>query len=179
MLRLIIALAENFDESTNEFVATNTVMLELEHSLVSLSKWEAKWELPFLNNTDKTQEQVLDYIRMMFSGDEFPEHLLEMLNDKHYEQIKNYIEAKMTATWFSEKKESPSNEIITAELIYYWMIALGIPFDCENWHLNRLLTLIKVCNIKNAPKDKLSAREIGERNRALNEQRRRELNSKG
>jgi hypothetical protein len=179
MLRLTVVTAENFDDSKSEFVASSTVVLDLEHSLVSLSKWEAKWEVPFLNNEKKTDEQVLDYIRMMFSGDEFPEHVLSSFKEEHYQQINAYIEAKMTATWFGNRQEQPSREIVTAELIYYWMIALAIPFECQDWHLNRLLTLIKVCNTKNAPSQKMNSAELAQRNRDLNLQRRKELNSKG
>jgi hypothetical protein len=179
MLRLTVVTAENFDDTVNEFVPASLVTLELEHSLVSLSKWESKWEVPFLNNDKKDNAQVLDYIRMMFSGDVFPEHVLEYFKDEHYQKINHYIEQKMTATWFAEEQPSSSQEVITAELIYYWMIALTIPFECQNWHLNKLLTLIKVCNAKNAPKKKMSGAELAARNRDLNAQRRAELNSKG
>lgn len=180
MLQLKITTgAESFDEAKSEFVSGDGVIIELEHSLVSLSKWESKWEIPFLSTDSKNDEQVLDYIRMMFSGAEFPEHLMELLSPKNITDINDYINAKMTATWFSEEKQPPSNEIVTSELIYYWMITLGVPFECQYWHLNRLLTLIKVCNAKNAPKKKMSQREMAMRNRSLNEQRRKELGTKG
>jgi hypothetical protein len=179
MLRLIVAMTEDFNEEASEFVSSQTVVLELEHSLVSLSKWESKWELPFLGSQEKSNEHVLDYVRMMFSGDVFPEHLIAKLTENNFADINTYINARMSATWFSDEKTTSSREIITAELIYYWMIALGIPFECQDWHLNRLLTLIKVCNVKNAPKKKLTSREIGERQRSLNEQRRKEMNTKG
>ncbi|HEY2455593.1 MAG TPA: hypothetical protein VGI71_23860 [Scandinavium sp.] len=179
MLRLSVTTAEDFDEATNEFVASVSVVLELEHSLVSLSKWESKWEIPFLDATQKTDEQVLDYIRMMHTGSEFPEHVFPKFTERNYEAINKYINAKMTATWFSNSRETNSREIVTAELIYYWMIALGIPFECENWHLNRLLTLIKVCNIKNNSKEKLSPRDLAQQNRELNAQRRASMGSRG
>jgi hypothetical protein len=177
MLRLTVALSESFDESTSEFVVSDKIVLELEHSLVSLSKWESKWEIPFLDNEEKTNEQVLDYVRMMFSGDEFPEHVIEKLESKHFQSINTYINARMTATWFSDQGESASREIITAELIYYWMIALGIPFDCQKWHLNRLLTLIKVCNIKNSPKK--NRRETAEQRRQRNQMMKAKFGTKG
>lgn len=179
MLQLKVTTAEGFNEATNEFVSTGDVVLKLEHSLVSLSKWESKWEIPFLGDKEKTNEQVLDYIMMMFSGDEFPEGVLEHLNATHYKQINDYINAKMTATWFREERHPDNGEIVTSELIYYWMIALGIPFECQYWHLARLLTLIKVCNLKNAPKKKMSRADAIQRQRSLNEQRRRELGTKG
>lgn len=179
MLRLTIVTAEGFDDSKNEFVEYETAMVELEHSLLSLSKWESKWEIPFLGSEEKTDEQVLDYVRMMILGDEITEELLSKFTVKEFDTIKKYINAKMTATTFNETKKETAKEVITAEIIYYWMIALGIPFECETWHLERLLTLIKVCNIKNAPKDKRSARQSAEERRALNEQRRRETGSRG
>lgn len=179
MLRLTITTAESFDERASQFVSSSSTVIELEHSLVSVSKWESKWEIPFLDNQEKTDEQVLDYVRTMFSGDVFPEDVVPKFEVEHFEAINKYINAKMTATWFSEQRQPASREIITAELIYYWMIALGIPFECQNWHLNRLLTLIKVCNIKNAPKKKMSFRDTAQRNRELNAQRRAEMGSKG
>jgi hypothetical protein len=179
MLRLEVTTFEGFDEETQLFVTSASVVLELEHSLVSLSKWESRWELPFLSSEKKTDEQVLDYVRMMFSGDEFPEHVISHTNDEHYEKINEYINAKMTATWFSEERQPASREVVTAELIYYWMISLGIPFECQNWHLNRLLTLIKVCNLKNAPKKRMNPREMLDRQRSLNAQRRADSGSKG
>ena len=179
MLQLKITTAEGFDEAKSEFVSADGDVLELEHSLVSVSKWESKWEIPFLGSEAKTDDQVLDYVRMMFSGAEFPEHLLPHFTAENYTQINDYINAKMSATWFREVRQPPSQEVVTSELIYYWMIALGIPFECQNWHLNRLLTLIKVCNIKNSPDKKMSQREIAQQNRDLNAQRQRELGTSG
>jgi hypothetical protein len=179
VLQLKILAAESFDEATSKFVSPVEAVLELEHSLVSLSAWESKWKIPFLGDKPKTNEQVLDYVIMMFSGTEFSEDLLGKLSDENIKEINDYINDKMTATWFREEKHQDSGEIVTAELIYYWMIALGVPFECQHWHLNRLLTLIKVCNIKNAPKKKLSRAEAIQQQRDLNAQRRRELNTKG
>lgn len=179
MLQLKITTAEGYNEATQEFVCAESFVLELEHSLVSLSKWEAKWEVPFLGAEAKTNEQVLDYVQMMFSGTNFPEKLLDKFTAKNYTEINEYINAKMSATWFNEDHKPVSSESVTSELIYYWMISLGIPFECQHWHLNRLLTLIKVCNIKNAPKKKMSNRDIAQRNRDLNAQRRKELGTSG
>lgn len=179
MLQIVVVIDEDFDESKSQFVASESVTLRLEHSLVSLSKWESKWELPFLKKEEKTTEQVIDYIRMMYLGEDFPEQIVDHLKADHYKAITDYIEANMTATWFHDLKQSQSNETITAELIYYWMIALGIPFECQFWHLNRLMTLIKVCNIKNAPKSKMSRAEARAQQRQLNEERRREMGTRG
>lgn len=178
MLRLIVVTAEGFDETTDEFVAATTVTLELEHSLLSLSKWESQWEIPFLDSTEKTNAQVLDYIRKMCLGD-FPEEIVPKLTRAHFQQINKYIDAKMTASTVRETKSTGARETITAELIYYWMIALGIPFECQHWHLERLLMLIKVCNAKNAPKKRMSQAEAAAERRTLNAQRRQAAGSKG
>lgn len=178
MLQLKVTTAEGYDEVTGTFTDTEYFVLELEHSLHSVSKWESKWKIPFLSSNKKTTEQVLDYIRMMYSGAVFPEEVLPHFRKEHYDEINAYIEDKMTATWFNDKKERPGREIVTAELVYYWMISLGIPFECEHWHFNKLLTLIKVCNLKNSPK-KMSKADAMSQQRMLNEQRRQEMGSKG
>lgn len=179
MLKLYILGTEFLDESNNELVTTEDVVLELEHSLVSLSKWESTWEKPFLGPDKKTIEETIGYIEAMTLTPDVPPETFLRLNNAHFEQVNKYIESKMTATWFSDKPGPASREIVTAELIYYWMVSLNIPFECENWHLNRLFTLIKVCNQKNSPPKKMSRRELAERNRALNAQRKAQLKSKG
>jgi hypothetical protein len=144
-----------------------------------VSKWESKWEIPFLGKTEKTNEQVIDYVRMMFLGDEFPERAIKGLSDENFDAITKYIEADMTATTFGGLQEPPSREVITSELIYYWMTQAGIPFECQYWHLNRLLTLLKICAIKNGPKKRMNLGEARRRQKELNEQRRREMGTKG
>ena len=180
MLQITIPAVEQWDERKQEFVTTKEQTLQLEHSLVSLSKWESKWCKAFLTKQEKTFEETLDYIRCMTITQNVDPEVYNYLTNKNIEEINNYIDAPMTATYFSDDKTAKSSRgQITAELIYYWMIALNIPFECQNWHLNRLLTLIKVCNIKNQPPKKRSKKEIMSRNAALNAARRKQLNTKG
>ena len=180
MLQIVVPASELFDESKREFVYTKEQTLCLEHSLVSLSKWESKWCKAFFSKQEKTYEETIDYIKCMTLTQNVKDEVYLRLTRDNIEQINKYIEAPMTATYFSEDKNSKSSrETVTAELIYYWMIALNIPFECQKWHLNKLLTLIRVCNIKNQPPKKMSKRDIMSRNASLNAARRKRLNSKG
>lgn len=187
MLQITIPAAdaiEEWDEIHEEFIyteSTKEATLCLEHSLVSISKWESKWCKPFLTKEEKTAEETIDYVKCMTLTKNVDPEVYNHLTDDNIMQINRYIDAPMTATWFSEDPNSrkPSREQVTSELIYYWMIALNIPFECQKWHLNRLLTLIRVCNVKNQPPKKMSRKQIMERNRALNAARRKRLNSKG
>lgn len=180
MLRIVIPLAEGFDEEKSEFVTADGFVLDLEHSLLSLSKWESKWEKPFLGYEHKTEDQTLDYIRMMILGQVPPEECFSHLTPENIKDIDAYINAKMTATEFTQYgSTAKNNQVVTAELIYYWMISLGIPFECETWHLNRLLTLIRVCNVQNAPKQKMNKTDTRARQQALNLKRRAEMGTTG
>jgi hypothetical protein len=180
MLRITIPAVEQWDEIKQEFVTRKEQTLSLEHSLVSLSKWESKWCKAFLTKQEKTIEETLDYIKFMTLTQNVDSEVYNYLTNGNISEINEYIEAPMTATYFSDEKTSKtSREQITAELIYYWMIALNIPFECQKWHLNRLLTLIKVCNIKNQPPKKRSKKDIMSQNAALNAARRKQLNTKG
>lgn len=180
MLRITVPAAEFFDEVREEFVYTKEVTLQLEHSLVSLSKWESRWNKAFLGKQEKTDEEILDYVRCMTLTQNVDPEVYTRLSAQNYAAINAYIEAPMTATYFSEDKQSKGNrEVVTSELIYYWMISYNIPVEFQKWHLNRLLTLIRVCNIKNSPPKKRSKRELMRRNAALNAARRNRLGSKG
>ena len=180
MLRITIPATELWDESKDEFINTKGQTLQLEHSLVSLSKWESKWCKPFISKDTKTEEEELDYIRCMTITQNVDPNVYKFIPNDIREEIKEYISAPMTATWFNEDKKGKSDsEQITSELVYYWMIAQNIPFECEKWHLNRLLTLIKVCNIKSQPPKKMSKKALMSRNAALNAARRKQLNTKG
>lgn len=182
MLRVTIPAAEFYNEETEEFYYTQEQTLQLEHSLISLSKWESKWKKPFLQ-AEKTYAESIDYVRCMTITKNVDPMVYFAIPKDVMKQINAYIEDSMTATTFSshapEGKSRINNEIITAELIYYWMVAHQIPFECEKWHLGRLIALIQVCNIKNSPPKKMSRDEILRRNAELNLKRRKELNSKG
>lgn len=181
MLQIIVPLGpEEWDEEKEEFIMPKTQTLRLEHSLVSISKWESKWHRAFLSKKAMTDEETLDYIKCMTLTQNVNPEVYEHITSENVERVREYIEAPMTATVFSDDKNAKRDrEVVTSELIYYWMIALQIPFECRKWHLNRLLTLIKVCNIKNNPPKKRSKRDIMSRNTALNAARRKQLNSRG
>jgi len=183
MLQITVPGTELFDETTNSFIQTKDTQLKLEHSLLSISKWESKWCKPFLGDVKgekRTNLETLDYIKCMTLNTNVPKEVYSALTQENINTISAYINHPMTASRVTDT--SPSNpfrrEIVTSELIYYWMIACQIPFECEKWHINRLIMLIKICNAKNNPK-KMSKREVAMQNRALNSARRKALNTKG
>ena len=179
MLTLSISAKEYWDEQIEEFIYPEEKTIQLEHSLVSLAKWEAKWHKPFLTREEKTHEEIKDYIRFMTITQNVKPELYDHLTAEHYRQINEYIDDPMTATWFSKDQRRSNGKQVTAELIYYWMIALNIPVEFQKWHLNRLLTLIKVCNIEQQPGKKMSQKEILRNNAAINAARRAKLHTKG
>lgn len=180
MLQITIPPVELWDERTQQFLIMEETTLQLEHSLVSLSKWESKWNKPFLTKKAKTNEETIDYIRCMTLTKNVRPEVYYCLTNDNFKQINDYIDAPMTATTFSEDKSGKTNrEIITSEIIYYWMIAQNIPPEYQKWHLNRLLTLIRVCNIKNTPPKKMSAKETARQYAAMNAARRKKHNTRG
>ena len=180
MLQITIPAVEQWDEVNQEFVNLKEQTLQLEHSLVSISKWESKWNKAFLSSKEKSVEETIDYVRCMTLTKNVKPEIYNFLTADNLSEINRYIDAPMTATYFMEdESKSGGRETITSELIYYWMIALNIPFECQKWHLNRLLTLVKVCNIKNAPPKRKSKQDIMRRNAKLNADRRKKMHSKG
>lgn len=180
MLSIRVPACEMWDERGEEFVNFKGQTLQLEHSLVSLSKWEAKWCKPFLSGEKKSYQEILDYIRCMTLTQNADPKVYECLTDQNFSDIQRYIDAPMTATTFSpDPSENGRNEIVTAEVVYYWMISFNIPFECQKWHLNRLLTLIKVCERKNRTPKKKSGRAIMSRNARINAMNRARFNSRG
>ena len=179
MLKIFVPSAELYDERTNRFVTINGRELQLEHSLVSVSKWESKWKKPFLGMETKGREETIDYIRCMTTSQNVDPNVYIGLTDENIEAVNRYIDDSMTATTFRNNVKHPSRQIVTSEIIYYWMIALGIPMECQKWHLNRLLTLIRVCDEKNKPARNKSRKDIMAENRALNQMRRARSGSHG
>lgn len=180
MLQITIPATECWDESKQEFFKIQQQTIQLEHSLVSLSKWESKWNKIFLSKDEKTVEEILDYVKCMTVTPNVDSKVYYGLTAGNFKQINDYIEAPMTATTFNEMGgNKPNRERITSELIYYWMIALNIPFECQKWHLNRLLTLIRICNIKNQPPKKMGKKAVASNYAAINAARRKQLNTTG
>jgi len=180
MYLVIVPQTELYDEITEEFANVKGEQFQIEHSLVSLSKWESKWRKPFISKEAKTREETMDYIRCMTVTRNIDDSVYDRISGKVLDEIGGYINSSMTATWFADDPNAPkSREIITAEIIYHWMIALNIPMECQKWHLDRLLTLIKVCSIKNQPPKKRGKKEMLAQRRALNQSRRAKYNSKG
>lgn len=179
MLTIRVGAEQSFDEAEQKFILEGGFDVQLEHSLAALSKWESIHEKPFLGKESKSREEILSYIECMVVDENPRREILERLSKENFEEINSYIDRKMTATWFPEQGAPRSSEIVTSELIYYWMTAFQIPFECEHWHLNRLFTLIRVCNLKQQKPKKMSRAEIAQRNRTLNEQRKAQLGTKG
>ena len=170
---------ELYDEANNQFIEVKSKTITLEHSLLSISKWESKWHKPFFSDNQKTKEEMLDYFRCMTISGTIEPKLYYGLSKQNVKEITDYIADSMTATTIKRTDKKKNKEIITSEVIYYWMVAFNIPFSCEKWHINRLLTLIEIANIKNQPQKKMSKSAIMRQNHSLNQARRAKYNTKG
>lgn len=181
MLQITIPAIELWDEQKEEFITSvKEQTLQLEHSLISISKWESKWHKPFLSKETKTREQTLDYIKCMTITKNVEDSVYSRLSNSNIDDINDYIDNPMTATTFSNiSNNSNRKETTTSELIYYWMISYNIPMGCQKWHLNRLLTLIRICDVKNTPPKKMNKKDIINQYAALNASRRQQFNSRG
>lgn len=179
MLRIVVA-DEGFDNEKEEFVEIDPVVVDLEHSLVSLSKWEAKYQKPFLSADVKTSSEIYDYLKAMVVTPDVDPDVLTRCSNEQLIQIQKYIDSNESATTFSETHKRPGrSETITSELIYYWMVSFTIPFECESWHLNRLFALIRICGIKNSKPEQVPAHEAAAQRAKLNAQRKAEWGTRG
>lgn len=180
MLQIRIGQDEYYDEEKNQFITLKPTMVRLEHSLRSLAKWESKWKRAFLSNKGMTQEENIDYIRCMEVTGQIDPSVFDYITPEQQKIVNDYINDKMTATTINRRgPKKPSRDIITAEIIYFWMIQNGIPMECEKWHLNRLLTLIEVCSIKGGPNKKMSPKEQMAEQRAINAARKAQYKTRG
>ena len=178
MLEIHVKGKEIFEESTYEFSTVKDTTLKLEHSLVSVSRWEEKYKKPFLTEQSKTREETIFYIKCMTINNNVDDDIYNLITDDHIAEVNEYIADQKTATWFTDysNDDSSNGEQVTSELIYYWMTINRIPFETQKWHLSRLMALIKICNIKNSPPKKMSERETLERYKQINEKRRKRGN---
>lgn len=171
-----------WDEEHETFVTINRTVLQLEHSLISVKVWEERWHKPFLSSGEKTFDEIIDYIRCMTLKKGVDPNLYIFIPPEEIKRVIDYINDPHTATWFSDHNNLPlkeKKEKVTAEIIYYWMFSLGISIECQKWHLNQLLTLIKVISIKNSPEKKMSKKEELRQRTAINKARRAKYNSNG
>lgn len=188
MLQLQVVMSEHFNEETNEFVET-THRLRLEHSLVSLSKWESVYEKPFLTDKDKSQEEILAYVMMMDLDEDTPLEVFLKLDHKDFIKINDHIHGKKTATWFNKRpNKKKQTQTVTSELLYYWMTSYEIPWEAQTWHLNRLFTLIEVFNEERAAAESKSGNKnvnkerkesLAQERQRLNRERKEALNTTG
>ncbi len=180
MLKLIIGEEEFFNNETQEFSVVEGFELELEHSLVSLSKWESREKKPFLAKESKTPEEIRSYIECMIVSPIYPADVIVRLSEANIREVEAYIQSPQSATTFGKMPEVKGRgETITSELIYYWMVAFNIPFEVEIWHLNRLFALIRICNLKNTKPKKLTRSELAARNHRINEERKAKYGTSG
>lgn len=181
MLQLVIPESELFDSDKNEFIKVKETTLSLEHSLVSLSKWESIWHKPFISTEKKSADELVSYIQCMCLTKNVDPRIFVLLNEEQVKMVREYIEDPMTATTFREEPNRPQgrNQVVTAEILYYQMITYNIPMECQKWHLNKLMTLIRVCAIKSGPQKKMSPSDVMKQYSSLNQSRRAAMHSKG
>lgn len=181
-IKIIVPAVEAYDPATSSFIDWPAVEIEMEHSLASLSKWEASFGKPFLTKTEKTTEEVVAYFQCMCLTPNIPREVFERIDMDLFKQINDYIDSKQTATWFREIPGQParnSRQTVTAEVLFNWMIQMNVPMEFQHWHLNRLFTQLKVISQANQPKKKVGRQEAMAQQRALNAQRRAQMNSSG
>ena len=179
MLSIVVPKTKMWNDKFQKFANSPETKLDLEHSLISISKWESIWKKPFLSTEGKSTEETISYIRCMTLTRNVDDLVYSALTVGNLESVADYISDKHTATTINEVSRPNHGELITSELIYYWMVTLNIPMECQRWHLNRLITLIRVCNVKNAPPKKMTQQEVMSKHRALNAARRKRLKTKG
>lgn len=180
MLEIHVPEREFYDERNEVFIKTRPVILQLEHSLMSVSRWESKWRKPFLTDEDKTRAETMDYIRCMTINRDVDPNVYAALTSDDIQKIMDYVGAELTATKvYRVKSTNAPKKTITSEVIYSWMVMYNVPFECQKWHISRLLKLLDVLEIANNPKNKMSKGETARSNAALNKARRAKLHSKG
>lgn len=179
MLEITVPESELYLSEENRFVTVPSCVLSLEHSLISVAKWESKWHIPYLNASKRTKAQDLDYIRCMVVGPIKNDFVFSALTPENIQQIRNYIDDTMTATTFSKTPPSRNKQVVTAEVLYARMFANNIPMECQKWHLNRLLTLIRVCDTASSPPSKMDKKQLAARYAEQNALRRAQHNTKG
>ena len=172
MLLITVPSTELWDDENQEFRYVKETNLQLEHSLISISKWESKWHKAFFGRQEKTSTEVLDYIRCMTLNKNINPNVYMCLTKDNFDAISDYINDKMTA-YFPKDENTPISDTLMSELFYYYMTVFNIPFECEKWHINRLIALIKICGIKSSGPKKMSQAEIARQHRAINKARRR------
>lgn len=170
---------ELWDSNSQMFCSSKPQTLILEHSLISISKWESKYHKMFLETKDKTGVELLDYIKCMTINGNVPDMTYYALSEKNLRDILDYMDDSMTASSVFDPPRKSRSEPVSSELIYYWMIQYGIPFECEKWHINRLLMLIKICTRKNASMTKADKAAMDQRRAAINAQRKAKMKSRG
>lgn len=181
MITLRIKAGQHWDSENEVFVNVPETEIRLEHSLRAVSKWESRHCKPFLGRREWTAGETLDYIRCMCMDEGANPAVFLSLSREQIEAVQKYIDLPMTATWFSNRNQQSANRgsAVTSELIYFWMTSYGIDWQAQDWHLNRLMTLIQVCSEKNKPAKKMPKNQAAARQRALNAARRRKYHTGG